>query len=144
MRRGDFEAASCLLERAWEATQSLRCLLDLSHLLRMERHSDPTSLQVSVPSSATCGVQRQGARTVQAITMNNRATLCREGGDLQGAMAALCSSLQLARMPQVNPLLCLEEGLSHPPSKSACKVALHMCVVLSSLGEHEEACAQGF
>ena len=54
---------------------------------------------------------------MRAITMNNKATVYRENGDMEGAREALEASLQLARRPQA---------------------ALNMCVVLSALGDHEE------
>lgn len=91
MKRGDMEAAACMLERAWEVTGSIQ--------------ADRTSRRAAVD-------------TVRGITMNNKATLCRENGDFEGARAALEASLQLSRTPQA---------------------ALNMCVVLSALDEHEEA-----
>ena len=67
-------------------------------------------------------------------TLHGQATLCRELGDYEGAREALCTSLQLARVPQV-PALHL---IVSPMSDSASTASFWHCILPS----HPVVCRQ--
>jgi hypothetical protein len=100
MKRGDMEAAACMLERAWEVSTPQPWRRPPPRCPESGGVREVTgTVQQPVDSKAKGAVQ-----AVRGITMNNRATLCRENGDLDGAREALQRSLHITRTPQVpNP-----------------------------------------
>jgi hypothetical protein len=76
-----------MLERAWEVPPASHCRL---HHCRPVAHTTLTHcpLDVYVQVTGSVRVDRTARRTavdaVRALTMNNKATLCRDNGDFHG------------------------------------------------------------